>query len=76
VGGRAVRRPAVEHSNSGRAPMSFAHCPNCGLTITDAAAVCPLCRASLIRVNMRRVLLWSAVIAEYVLLMLVLHLRR
>src|SRR6266576_7075407 len=57
-------------------PMSSAQCPNCGLAITDAAATCPLCRASLIRVNTRRVLLWSAVIAEYVLMLLVLHLRR
>jgi len=56
--------------------MSSAQCPNCGLAITDAVATCPLCRASLIRVNTRRVLLWSAVIAEYVLMLLVLHLRR
>jgi hypothetical protein len=56
--------------------MSSAQCPNCGLTITAPGASCPLCRASLIRVNMRRVLLWSAVIAEYVLLLLVLHLQR
>jgi hypothetical protein len=55
--------------------MSSAHCPNCGLTIYDAAATCPLCRANLIRVNVRRVLLWSAVIAEYALLLLVLHLQ-
>jgi hypothetical protein len=55
--------------------MSSARCPHCGLTIADAAAVCPLCRANLIRVNVRRVLLWSAVIAEYVLAVLVLHLR-
>ena len=55
--------------------MSSVQCPQCGLTITYAAASCPLCRASLIRVNTRRVLLWSAVIAEYLLVM-VLHLRR
>ena len=56
--------------------MSSAQCPNCGLTVTNAAASWPLCRANLIRVNVRRVLLWSAVIAEYGLLLLVLHLRR
>jgi predicted amidophosphoribosyltransferase len=56
--------------------MSSAQCPNCGLPVTNAAASCPLCRANLIRVNVRRVLLWSAVIAEYGLLLLVLHLRR
>jgi hypothetical protein len=55
--------------------MSSAQCPSCGLTIAYAPATCPLCRANLIRVNVRRVLLWSAVIAEYVLLLLVLHLR-
>jgi hypothetical protein len=66
----------MEHSNSWCAPMSSAHCPNCGLTITGAGASCPLCRASLIRVNMRRVVLWSVVIGEYVLLLLVLHLGR
>ena len=74
--GPAARCPAVEHSNSGCVPMSSTQCPSCGLTITGAGASCPLCRASLIRVNMRRVLLWSAVIAEYVLLVLVLSLRR
>ena len=56
--------------------MSSTQCPNCGLTIRDASAICPLCRANLIRVNMRRVLLWSVVIGEYVLLLLVLHLGR
>jgi hypothetical protein len=55
--------------------MSTAHCPNCGLTIADVEAICPLCRANLIRVNVRRVLLWSAVIAEYVVMLLILHLR-
>ena len=55
--------------------MSTTRCPSCGLTVTNAAAICPLCRANLIRVNVRRVLLWSAVIAEYGPLLLVLHLR-
>jgi hypothetical protein len=55
--------------------MSASQCPRCGLTLASAAASCPLCRASLIQVNVRRVLLWSAVVAEC-LLLLVLHLRR
>jgi hypothetical protein len=55
--------------------MSSAQCTSCGLTVADAAATCPLCRANLIRVNVRRALLWSAVIAEYGLLLLVLHLQ-
>jgi uncharacterized paraquat-inducible protein A len=54
--------------------MSSSHCSRCGLTIAQPAASCPLCQANLIRVNARRVLLWSAVVAEF-LLILVLHLR-
>jgi hypothetical protein len=50
------------------------HCPRCGLTVTQSGASCPLCQASLIRVNARRVLLWSAVVVEF-LLILVLHFR-
>ena len=50
------------------------HCPRCGLTVTQSGASCPLCQASLIRVNARRVLLWSAVVVES-LLILVLHFR-
>ena len=50
-----------------------AQCPQCGLAITQPAASCPLCQASLIRVNMRRALLWAAVIGEF-LLILVLNL--
>jgi len=53
-----------------------AQCPTCGLAITETGATCPLCRANLIRVNVRRVLLCSAVIAEYALLLLVLQLGR
>jgi uncharacterized OB-fold protein len=55
--------------------MSSSRCPNCGLAIASPTATCPLCRASLIHVDVRRVLLWSAVVAEY-LLLVVLHLRR
>jgi uncharacterized paraquat-inducible protein A len=54
--------------------MCSSHCPRCGLTMAQPAASCPLCQANLIRVNARRVLLWSAVVAEF-LLILVLHLR-
>jgi uncharacterized paraquat-inducible protein A len=54
--------------------MSSSHCPRCGLTIAQPAASCPLCQASLIRVNARRVLLWSTVVVEF-LLILVLHFR-
>jgi uncharacterized paraquat-inducible protein A len=54
--------------------MACSHCPRCGLTIAQPAASCPLCQASLIRVNARRVLAWSAVVVEF-LLILVLHFR-
>jgi uncharacterized paraquat-inducible protein A len=53
--------------------MSPTQCPHCGLAITYPAASCPLCQASLIRVNRQRVLLWAAVIGE-LLLILVLNL--
>ena len=55
--------------------MSSTQCPHCGLAITYPAASCPLCRSSLIAVNPRRILLWAAVVAEY-LLALVIHLHR
>jgi uncharacterized OB-fold protein len=54
--------------------MSSSRCPRCGLTIAPPAASCPLCQASLIRANARRVLLWSAVVVEFVVI-LVLHFR-
>ena len=54
--------------------MSSSHCPRCGLTLAQPAASCPLCQANLIRVNARRVLLWSAVVVEFVVI-LVLHFR-
>jgi hypothetical protein len=54
--------------------MSSSPCPRCGLSVTQSGASCPLCQASLIRVNARRVLLWAAVVVEF-LLILVLHFR-
>jgi uncharacterized paraquat-inducible protein A len=54
--------------------MSFSHCPRCGLSVTQSGASCPLCQASLIRVNARRVRLWSAIVVQF-LVILVLHFR-
>ena len=54
--------------------MSSSHCPRCGLRVTQSGASCPLCHANLIRVNARRVLLWSAIVVEF-LVILVLHFR-
>jgi hypothetical protein len=49
------------------------HCPYCGLLVSDQVR-CPLCNTSLVRINLRRTLLWSLVLEEY-LLLLVLRLR-
>jgi uncharacterized paraquat-inducible protein A len=49
--------------------MSFTQCPDCGLAITYAASTCPLCQASLIRINRRRALLWATLIGEFLLLL-------
>ena len=43
------------------------HCPSCGVTVADQIR-CPLCDASLVKVNLRRVLLWAIVMEEYFLL--------
>jgi hypothetical protein len=42
-------------------------CPSCGVTVADQIR-CPLCDASLVKVNLRRVLLWAIVMEEYFLL--------
>jgi uncharacterized paraquat-inducible protein A len=49
--------------------MSSTQCPDCGLAITYAASTCPLCQASLIRINRRRLVLWATVIGEFLLLL-------
>jgi uncharacterized paraquat-inducible protein A len=50
--------------------MSSTQCPDCGLAITYAASTCPLCQASLIRINRRRLLLWATVIGEFLLILI------
>ena len=50
--------------------MSSTQCPHCGLAIAYPAANCPLCQASLIRVNRRRVVLWATVIGELLLILI------
>jgi hypothetical protein len=48
-------------------------CPNCGISV-EHQTHCPLCDASLLSVNLRRVLLWALVVEEYlVVLALGLH---
>lgn len=43
-------------------------CPRCGISCTDHLR-CPLCDTSLVRVNLRRILLWALVAEEYLLLL-------
>ena len=43
------------------------HCPSCGVTVSDQVR-CPLCDSSLVKVNLRRALLWAFVMEEYLLL--------
>jgi hypothetical protein len=50
----------------GRVSMTK-QCPSCGVTVADQIR-CPLCDASLVKVNLRRVLLWAIVMEEYFLL--------
>ncbi len=42
-------------------------CPSCGVAVGEELQ-CPLCGRSLVRVNLRRVLLWALVVAELFLL--------
>jgi len=42
-------------------------CPSCGVTVVDQLR-CPLCDTSLVKVNLRRVLLWALIMEEYFLL--------
>ena len=52
---------------AGRRVQMSKHCPSCGVTVADQIR-CPLCDASLVKVNLRRVLLWAIVMEEYFLL--------
>ena len=47
------------------------HCPSCGVTVADQIR-CPLCDASLVKVNLRRARLWALVMEEYFLLIVAL----
>ena len=47
--------------------MSARVCPLCGLAVEEGAH-CTVCGTSLVQVNMRRTMLWTAVFVEYALL--------
>jgi hypothetical protein len=40
-------------------------CPSCGLAVSADLINCPLCRAPVSTPNLRRVLLWTTVVVEY-----------
>jgi hypothetical protein len=44
----------------------YQSCPRCGIA-SHGQLRCPLCDTSLVRVNLRRVLLWALVVEEYLL---------
>lgn len=45
-------------------------CPYCGLSVGDQVS-CVLCGTRLVRVNLRRTLLWALVAEEYLLVVVV-----
>jgi hypothetical protein len=51
--------------------MSDMRCPSCGMSVPDGLTSCPLCRSWVRTVKLRRVALWSVVVAEYVLITLI-----
>ena len=50
-------------------------CPSCGIAVRADTVYCPLCRGLVSRPNFRRLMLWTAVVAEY-LSLAVLSVRR
>lgn len=59
--------------NHGSERLMHQSCPYCGISV-DSELRCPLCDSSLVRVDLRRTLLWAFVAGEY-LVMVVLMLR-
>jgi hypothetical protein len=43
-------------------------CPYCGISVGDQPT-CILCGTRLVRVNLRRTLLWALVVEEYIIVM-------
>jgi hypothetical protein len=40
-------------------------CPSCGIAVRADIVYCPFCRALVSKPNVRRLMLWTAVVAEY-----------
>ena len=47
------------------------HCPRCGIPVGEQIR-CPLCDTSMVRVNLKRTLLWALVVEEYLVALVVL----
>ena len=45
--------------------MSQISCPSCGIAVRRDTVYCPFCRALVSKPNIRRLMLWTAVVAEY-----------
>lgn len=52
--------------------MSDLHCPSCGMAVPEGLSSCPLCRSWVRTVNLRRVALWTFLVAEYLLIVVLL----
>ena len=50
-------------------------CPSCGIGVRPDTVYCPFCRAIVSKPNVRRLMLWTALVAEY-LSLAVLSVRR
>jgi hypothetical protein len=48
--------------------MSETRCPACGMSVPEGLSSCPLCRQWVSTVNLRRVALWSILVAEFLLI--------
>jgi hypothetical protein len=47
------------------------HCSHCGFPVAEQLR-CPLCSTSMVRVNLRRTVLWALVAGEYLVALVIL----
>jgi predicted nucleic acid-binding Zn ribbon protein len=40
-------------------------CPSCGIAVRSDTVYCPFCRGLVSKPNIRRLMLWTTVVAEY-----------
>jgi hypothetical protein len=48
-----------------RVTMPKLSCPSCGIEVRADTVYCPFCRALVSKPNVRRLMLWTTVVAEY-----------